>query len=562
MRKRRPIGYDQHCLLARPIPPFSVRSRPCMATLLHSGLHVDIALPTCYMTSKLIAPSMPSPAPHKLRILLVDDNALNLKLLSRLLTRKFAHRLDGAPICVDDGLKAIQALSQDGESVRNSMVETHLTPSTVFDVIFLDIQMPFVSGIDVTQRIRACEDGILPANQSVKIYATTTAVGPAPERLYRSVGMDGLLPKPVQLKHLHELLAPLDHGDDSEHVRRADGSFVRPPITSPVNALFYMTPSKDATIGQPPSIVHSGHFADDLREQTRASLRRTGLGAARCASISGGECLSNRGVAGEPLARHLDQSDVTLPGDGQHRRGNSVTISSRILTAQIAREVARLEESDRAMQLLSPTTSTWSSLASVCDAGEAVANSSITDHATDASILPFVRTRPGRVSIPETSPSLTYQPFSPKSPQSPPSWLPSAQAGDAKLSLAPARPILSRSDSSSRVLSYFHGLMETESHDASPTSSNESSASSRPSAALSSALLSNPSFGSSFSFDRWPRRRTSQTASGSSAPSSPLLTPVEEGPMVLRDAPTVKSSPEFLSPLDDTCARYASSTLA
>jgi PleD family two-component response regulator len=92
-----------------------------MATLLCSGSHVDIALPTCYMTSKLIAPSMPAtPAPHKLRILLVDDNSLNLKLLSRLLTRKFAHRLDGVPICVDDGLKAIQALSQDGEFWRQS----------------------------------------------------------------------------------------------------------------------------------------------------------------------------------------------------------------------------------------------------------------------------------------------------------------------------------------------------------------------------------------------------------------------------------------------------------
>ncbi|PWN97577.1 hypothetical protein FA09DRAFT_39911 [Tilletiopsis washingtonensis] len=526
-----------------------------MATLLCSGLHVDIALPTCYMTSKLIAPSMPAtPAPHKLRILLVDDNSLNLKLLSRLLTRKFAHRLDGVPICVDDGLKAIQALSQD-----------------VFDVIFLDIQMPFVSGIDVAQRIRAGEDGILPANQSVKIYATTTAVGPAPELLYRSVGMDGLLPKPVQLKHLGELLAPLDSGVDFAHVRRGDGSFVRPPIASPIDALFYMTPSMDATIGQPPSIVHSGHFADDLREQTRASLRRSGVGAARCASISGGECMSRRGAAAEPLARNLEQTDVTLPGDGSHRRGNSVTISSRILTAQIAREVARLEESDRDMQLLSPTTSTRSSLASVCDADEVTSNSSVTDRAVDApspaaSALPIaLPARLDRAFTREISPALTYRPISPVSPRSPPSWLPSALAGDAKLSLAPARPILSRSDSSSRVLSFFHGLMEAEAAGESPTSSNDSSsASSRPSLALSSALLSSPSFGKSFGFghDRWPSRRTSHTASNSSAPSSPLLTPVEEGPTVPRTAHSAKPSPEFLSPRDDTCARLARSTLA
>lgn len=70
-----------------------------------------------------------SPSPFleekkNLRVLIVDDNYINLRTLSRLLNRRFGGFLDGPPVSVDSGLKAIQQLR-----------------SQVFDVIFMDIQV-------------------------------------------------------------------------------------------------------------------------------------------------------------------------------------------------------------------------------------------------------------------------------------------------------------------------------------------------------------------------------------------------------------------------------------
>ncbi|KDN44747.1 hypothetical protein K437DRAFT_207749, partial [Tilletiaria anomala UBC 951] len=81
---------------------------------------------------------------------------------------------------VDSGLKALQLLR-----------------TGVYDVIFLDIQMPYLNGGDCTRRIRAGKEGILPANRDVHIVAVTTVVGPKPEQVYRAAGFDGCMSKPV-----------------------------------------------------------------------------------------------------------------------------------------------------------------------------------------------------------------------------------------------------------------------------------------------------------------------------------------------------------------------------
>ncbi|PWN28735.1 CheY-like protein, partial [Jaminaea rosea] len=129
---------------------------------------------------------------HLLRVLVVDDNALNLSVLTRLLKKKFSDILDGPPVAVDSGLKALQLLR-----------------SNVFDVILMDIEMPFLSGVDCTKRIRAGQDGVLQINRTARIVAVTTAVGDEPEILYRRTGFDGLIGKPVVYDSINELLAPL-----------------------------------------------------------------------------------------------------------------------------------------------------------------------------------------------------------------------------------------------------------------------------------------------------------------------------------------------------------------
>ena len=146
------------------------------------------------MTTSPLSPSLTSfgMAGRPLRILIVDDNHINLSMLSRLLKRRFSHILDGAPTTVDSGLKAIQLL------------RLH-----VFDCILMDIQMPFLSGLEASRRIRNAEDGILSANSSAHIVAVTTAVGDEPELAYRRAEMDGMIGKPVRFDQLSNYLSPL-----------------------------------------------------------------------------------------------------------------------------------------------------------------------------------------------------------------------------------------------------------------------------------------------------------------------------------------------------------------
>src|SRR5690349_4939742 len=115
-------------------------------------------------------PSSPAPPTHSLRILLVDDNHVNLSILSTLLKRHFSHALARPPVSLDSSLKALQLLR-----------------TQIFDLIFMDIEMPYLNGVECTRRIRAGEDGILDANHNAHIVAVTTNCGPEPASLYRHV---------------------------------------------------------------------------------------------------------------------------------------------------------------------------------------------------------------------------------------------------------------------------------------------------------------------------------------------------------------------------------------
>ncbi len=122
-------------------------------------------------------------ATHPARILVVDDVAINRKLLA-----SFLGKIGYTPEFAKDGSEAIV-----------------LAADQPFDVILMDVFMPQVDGCEATRRIRAAENGTTHTH-IVGISADAMA-----ENRHRcaSAGMDGFLTKPI---HLADLLDTLRSG--------------------------------------------------------------------------------------------------------------------------------------------------------------------------------------------------------------------------------------------------------------------------------------------------------------------------------------------------------------
>jgi signal transduction histidine kinase/DNA-binding NarL/FixJ family response regulator len=117
------------------------------------------------------------------RILLVDDIPAN-QLVTATLLRREGHQVDIAA----DGPEALRAVAHHA-----------------YDLAFMDIFMPGMSGLDVARRIRTMP---APAG-SLPIVALTANISPDDQALCREAGMNRLLGKPVSLPDLLQALADL-----------------------------------------------------------------------------------------------------------------------------------------------------------------------------------------------------------------------------------------------------------------------------------------------------------------------------------------------------------------
>jgi len=106
-----------------------------------------------------------------LRVLVVEDNPTNRLIASRML-----ESLGAAVELVHDGVEGVEAATRAG-----------------FDLIFMDIQMPVMDGVEATRRIRRLEG---PAAE-VPIVAMTANVMKHQINEYLAAGMDGAIAKPL-----------------------------------------------------------------------------------------------------------------------------------------------------------------------------------------------------------------------------------------------------------------------------------------------------------------------------------------------------------------------------
>jgi CheY-like chemotaxis protein/HPt (histidine-containing phosphotransfer) domain-containing protein len=116
---------------------------------------------------------------HPLRILLAEDNAVNQKLALRLFAL-----MGYDPDIAANGLEAVAAIQRQG-----------------YDVVFMDVQMPEMDGLEATRNIRS----LLP-DDGPRIVAMTANAMEGDREACLAAGMDDYLPKPFDREQLREVL--------------------------------------------------------------------------------------------------------------------------------------------------------------------------------------------------------------------------------------------------------------------------------------------------------------------------------------------------------------------
>jgi two-component system sensor histidine kinase/response regulator len=114
------------------------------------------------------------------KILVVDDDLLNQRMMQVLLKRE-GYQVDLA----SNGLEAFDA------------IKFHK-----YDIVFMDLQMPVMDGIEASRRIREWENG----GRHTFIVALTASYLPEEGHILFEAGIDNYISKPFELEHVQRLL--------------------------------------------------------------------------------------------------------------------------------------------------------------------------------------------------------------------------------------------------------------------------------------------------------------------------------------------------------------------
>jgi signal transduction histidine kinase/CheY-like chemotaxis protein len=121
---------------------------------------------------------------RSLRVLVAEDNPVNQKLALRLLEAA-GHRV----VCAHDGLQAVEILARDR-----------------FDVVLMDVQMPFMDGFEATIEIRKMDAAL---RLHTPIVALTANAMKGDRERCLSAGMDAYVSKPLRSQELLSVMAEL-----------------------------------------------------------------------------------------------------------------------------------------------------------------------------------------------------------------------------------------------------------------------------------------------------------------------------------------------------------------
>ena len=157
-----------------------------------------------------------------LRILVAEDNEVNVKVALRLLSG-FGYRADIAA----DGVEALQAVERQP-----------------YDLVFMDVQMPRMDGLEATRKIRQLLTNTRTSTVGAKVghlaQRTLRIVGMSANAMRQhrdeaiDAGMDDYLAKPITVPALHAVLQQAGEVSKMSRVEQADADAVGIVSAAPV----------------------------------------------------------------------------------------------------------------------------------------------------------------------------------------------------------------------------------------------------------------------------------------------------------------------------------------
>jgi len=121
---------------------------------------------------------------QRLRILVVDDNAVNRMVMAGMLKK-----CQQTASYAENGLDAVNMIAAS---------------DALFDVVFMDCEMPIMDGYTATKKIREWE--LASNNSRMLIVALTAHALPEQAQICKDNGMDEYMAKPINLRALEDVL--------------------------------------------------------------------------------------------------------------------------------------------------------------------------------------------------------------------------------------------------------------------------------------------------------------------------------------------------------------------
>jgi len=121
-------------------------------------------------------------AHRELRILIVDDLPINQLVALKTIARTGKHHI----ACAGNGIEAVEKWREEG-----------------FDLIFMDVQMPVMDGLQATRTIRSHET---PGESRVHICAMTANAMKEDKAICEEAGMDSYIPKPILAEDVYAVI--------------------------------------------------------------------------------------------------------------------------------------------------------------------------------------------------------------------------------------------------------------------------------------------------------------------------------------------------------------------